>query len=267
MVQRADRAVRARLGDLRLDRRRAADGHPGHRPAVDRAVEPRHHALPPASGRQPVAAAAAERRHWHGTGTAAHGLPGLRSVFETDLFAPWLSMLPGWWQPDERSLRILTDHLRSSIVMIGDGVRPSNTGRGYVLRRLLRRALTALWRLGDGSLSLGDLPAELVADTAGRFGLSIEPSARAGGADVGRAEVLRAAASRSFAAVAAVPVRPAERGRLRLPARHARAAARGGDRAGGRASARAPRPSCCARGPGCRPRASHPWSASATART
>jgi len=48
--------------------------------------------------------------------------------------------------PDQRSLRLLTDHLRASIVIIGDGVTPSNTGRGYVLRRLLRRALTVLWR-------------------------------------------------------------------------------------------------------------------------
>jgi alanyl-tRNA synthetase len=101
---------------------------------------------------------------------------GVPSVFETDLFAPWRAVLPGLWQPDERSLRILADHLRSSIVVIGDGVRPSNTGRGYVLRRLLRRSLTVLSGQGDGSLSLGDLPAELVADTGGRFGLSVEPS-------------------------------------------------------------------------------------------
>jgi alanyl-tRNA synthetase len=106
---------------------------------------------------------------------------GVPSVFETDLFAPWLAVLPGLWQPDERSLRIITDHLRSSIVVIGDGVLPSNTGRGYVLRRLLRRALTALWRGGEpgrdeGSLTLRDLPPDLVLDTAGRFGQSAEPA-------------------------------------------------------------------------------------------
>jgi alanyl-tRNA synthetase len=107
------------------------------------------------------------------------------SVFETDLFAPWLMTLPGLWHPGERSLRILTDHLRSSIVVIADGVRPSSTGRGYVLRRLVRRSLTALWSGGDrpelwsggdSSLTLGDLPPDLVTDTCERFGVAVEPS-------------------------------------------------------------------------------------------
>ena len=99
------------------------------------------------------------------------------SIYETDLFHPWLSVLPSLWPTDQQSLRILTDHLRSAIVVIGDGVRPSNTGRGYVLRRLLRRALTVLWRGADGSsLSLTDLPTDLIQHTADRFGQVIESS-------------------------------------------------------------------------------------------
>jgi alanyl-tRNA synthetase len=115
---------------------------------------------------------------------------GASSVFDTDLFGPWMSVLPGLFGLDPgdgdgggeggggelRALRIVIDHLRSAIVVLGDGVRPSNTGRGYVLRRLLRRTLTELWR-GDpsSSLTLGDLPAELVLDTGRRFGQIVEP--------------------------------------------------------------------------------------------
>jgi len=105
---------------------------------------------------------------------------GVSSVYDTDLFRPWLSELRRLWRPDwtadVRSLRIIADHLRSSVVIISDGVRPSNTGRGYVLRRLIRRALTALWSGGDPSLSLGDLPGELAIDTGERFGLASDPA-------------------------------------------------------------------------------------------
>ena len=96
-------------------------------------------------------------------------LEGQPSVFDTDVFQPWLSTLPGLWQPDRRSLRLLTDHLRASIVIIGDDIRPSNTGRGYVLRRLLRRVLTTLWRT-DTTRSLSDLPLPLIDHTLARFG-------------------------------------------------------------------------------------------------
>jgi alanyl-tRNA synthetase len=91
-----------------------------------------------------------------------------RSVFECDLFEPWTSTLPNLWDPDEQPLRLLCDHLRSSVVVIGDGVRPSNTGRGYVLRRLIRRSLTTLWS-DDTSRTLSDLPIQLLEHTLGHF--------------------------------------------------------------------------------------------------
>jgi alanyl-tRNA synthetase len=96
-------------------------------------------------------------------------LQGSPSVFSTDVFQPWLSTLPGLWRPDQRPLRLLADHLRASIVIIGDGVRPSSTGRGYVLRRLLRRVLTVLWRT-DSTITLNDLPVPLIEHTLGQFG-------------------------------------------------------------------------------------------------
>jgi alanyl-tRNA synthetase len=110
-------------------------------------------------------------------------LQGKPSVFDTDVFQPWTSTLAGLWQPGRHSMRVLADHLRASVVIIGDGVRPSNTGRGYVLRRLLRRALTVLWRT-DSTQTLGDLPSSLLEQTLAQFG---QP---AGGGPVG--EVLMA---------------------------------------------------------------------------
>jgi alanyl-tRNA synthetase len=99
-------------------------------------------------------------------------LQGTDSVFGTDLFEPWRRGLPGLWPLDGPPLRLVCDHLRSSVVVVGDGVRPSNTGRGYVLRRLLRRVLTTLWN-GDSSRTLGDLPPDLVTHTGDHFGTDV----------------------------------------------------------------------------------------------
>ncbi|MFJ8475290.1 alanine--tRNA ligase-related protein [Kitasatospora sp. NPDC094011] len=101
-------------------------------------------------------------------------LQGRSSVFECDVFDPWRRLLPPLWQLDEASLRLVGDHLRSAVVVIGDGVRPSNTGRGYVLRRLLRRVLTVL-RRDDPGRGLGDLPGELVRHTLDRFRQDLPP--------------------------------------------------------------------------------------------
>jgi alanyl-tRNA synthetase len=95
-------------------------------------------------------------------------LRGNGSVFEGDGFEPWVRTVSGLWGQDGASLRRVCDHLRSSVVVVGDGVRPSNTGRGYVLRRLVRRVLTILWR-DDPARSLSDLPVEPFAHTLDRF--------------------------------------------------------------------------------------------------
>lgn len=102
-------------------------------------------------------------------------LQGRKSVFEGDRFAPWRRLVPGLWQLDEPSTRLVCDHLRSAMVVIGDGVYPSNTGRGYVLRRLVRRVLTVLWR-DDPSRQLAELPEELVLHTLDHFRQDVVPA-------------------------------------------------------------------------------------------
>ena len=64
---------------------------------------------------------------------------GKRNIFETDLFLPILDVLPG--TISEKQRRIISDHLRASAFLLSDGVSPSNKEAGYILRRLLRRAL------------------------------------------------------------------------------------------------------------------------------
>ncbi|HEY2705471.1 MAG TPA: alanine--tRNA ligase [Candidatus Dormibacteraeota bacterium] len=89
-------------------------------------------------------------------------IQGVRSTFETDLFAPLIAGFAGrsTLAPPEPartvSLRVLADHLRSSAFLIADGVTPGNEGRGYVLRRIIRRAGLHGRRLGlRGGLAAG----------------------------------------------------------------------------------------------------------------
>ncbi|MFF7069737.1 alanine--tRNA ligase-related protein [Streptomyces pseudovenezuelae] len=95
-------------------------------------------------------------------------LQGRDSVYDTDLFEPWTRLLSPLWDLDGPSLRLVCDHLRSAVVVLGDGVRPSHTGRGYVLRRVVRRLLATV-RRDDPSRTLDDLPVELLQHTLDHF--------------------------------------------------------------------------------------------------
>jgi len=70
------------------------------------------------------------------------------SNFDTDLIKPIIEKTAtlagvtyGEQQETDVSLKVIADHLRAVVYMVADGILPSNEGRGYVLRRLLRRAV------------------------------------------------------------------------------------------------------------------------------
>ena len=80
-------------------------------------------------------------------------LQGKRSIFDTDLFEPIVNTIrQNSGTQNERAERIVADHIKTSVFMIADGVMPSNTDRGYILRRLLRRAIRYAEKLGINDL-------------------------------------------------------------------------------------------------------------------
>ncbi len=79
-------------------------------------------------------------------------MQGVHSNYDTDIFRHLLealqAMLPGGAEPERKSMQVIVDHIRSAAFIVADGVIPSNEGRGYVLRRIIRRALRHGHRLG-----------------------------------------------------------------------------------------------------------------------
>ncbi|MES9841652.1 MAG: alanine--tRNA ligase [Candidatus Thiodiazotropha endolucinida] len=78
-------------------------------------------------------------------------LQKVHSNYEIDLFAHLIQAaaeLTGCSNLEEKSLRVIADHIRSCAFLITDGVLPSNEGRGYVLRRIIRRAIRHGYMLG-----------------------------------------------------------------------------------------------------------------------
>lgn len=80
---------------------------------------------------------------------------GKRSVYDTDLFIPLIEKISELsTKDDQRAKRIVAEHMRSSSFLITDGVAPSNTDQGYILRRLIRRAVRYADQLGMPEQSL-----------------------------------------------------------------------------------------------------------------
>jgi alanyl-tRNA synthetase len=74
-------------------------------------------------------------------------LQGVTSNYDTDLLRPLIAAVEemlgkayGSAAVDDVSMRVIADHMRAAVFLLSDGVRPENTGRGYVLRRIIRRA-------------------------------------------------------------------------------------------------------------------------------
>ncbi|BBX14626.1 alanine--tRNA ligase [Mycobacterium novum] len=93
-------------------------------------------------------------------------LQGVHNVYETDLLRPVIDVVaeraprpygnPDAPQDDVR-YRVIADHSRTAAILIGDGVSPGNDGRGYVLRRLLRRVIRSAKLLGIEGPIVGEL--------------------------------------------------------------------------------------------------------------
>ncbi len=91
----------------------------------------------------------------------------VHSNYEIDLFQGLIHAtadLLGVKNLEESSLRVIADHIRSCAFMIADGVMPSNEGRGYVLRRIIRRAIRHGNKLGAKGVFFSKLVAPLVAE-------------------------------------------------------------------------------------------------------
>ncbi|MBN2647150.1 MAG: alanine--tRNA ligase [Thiotrichales bacterium] len=92
-------------------------------------------------------------------------MQGVHSNYEIDLFQALLNKaasLTGTQDTTHSSLRVISDHIRSCSFIIADGVLPSNEGRGYVLRRIIRRAIRHGYKLGQSQPFFHQLVGTLV---------------------------------------------------------------------------------------------------------
>jgi alanyl-tRNA synthetase len=99
-------------------------------------------------------------------------LQGCESVYETDLLAPVVtavsSALAGT-SASQRDIRLIADHVRASAFILAEGVAPSNEGRGYIPRRLLRTAIATATQAGAESFDLGQVAEAAIGQLQRRY--------------------------------------------------------------------------------------------------
>lgn len=97
----------------------------------------------------------------------------VHSNYEIDLFQDLLKAVAretgAPFSMDEPSLKVIADHIRSCSFLIADGVLPANEGRGYVLRRIIRRAVRHGYKLGQSKPFFHKLVADLVKEMGGAY--------------------------------------------------------------------------------------------------
>ncbi|GAA0425687.1 alanine--tRNA ligase [Streptomyces luteireticuli] len=101
-------------------------------------------------------------------------LQGVRNMYETDTLRVVIDKATeltgvayGAADASDVSLRVVADHMRTSVMLIGDGVTPGNEGRGYVLRRIMRRAIRNMRMLGATGPVVADL-LDVIINTMGQ---------------------------------------------------------------------------------------------------
>ncbi len=103
-------------------------------------------------------------------------LQGVSNNYHTDLFTPLLGRVEeitgkkyAYHNEDSASYRVLADHARAVSFLLADGVFPSNEGRGYVMRRILRRAVRHAWLLGRREPTLVHVVEKVIEMMQGQF--------------------------------------------------------------------------------------------------
>ncbi|MCX6430248.1 MAG: alanine--tRNA ligase [Actinobacteria bacterium] len=112
-------------------------------------------------------------------------LQGVENIYEIDTTRPILDVASnltgvkyGAEQRSDVFLRVIADHARTSAMLIGDGITPGNEGRGYVLRRMMRRAIRNMRLLGSMEPVMHELITSSIAAMGPQYPILIEDKAR-----------------------------------------------------------------------------------------